>query len=190
MEVAAVGHARKMGGAVVKFCCKDCSEEFDASPRVLNLLPSVFHLTHDGGKVTVLPPTGHKMLQRVNDHYDEDEETLAAIRTTRVCVGNDSVEFPKDKVYIVYEVSTALSHTFLAFFVDDDFSITPLMSAPQGYDTKDAIIWFIKCVQPHVRSVLQDIVSQAGFSTFKEWCTVALQGKDTYFASQPFYKQY
>lgn len=189
MKIAAVGLTKKISGVVVKFCSDVCSGEFNANPKVLNLFPAVFNLTNDKGKITVLPPAGHKMLQRVTDHFDEDEEKLAATHTTRVCVGDGSVEFPKDKIYIIYEISTALRQTLLAFFISDDFSITPLTIPPQVCDV-EVVLWFSKSIQHNVRSVLEAVVSQSSFSTFKTWCTAAVHGDESYFASLPCYEHY
>lgn len=190
MQVAAIGLAKKTsGGVIVKFCSEPCSKEFDANPKVLNLLPAVFNITNDRGKITVLPPAGHKMLQRVTDNFDEDEEILAAVHTTRICVGNDSVEFPKDQVYILYEVSTVLRHTVAAFFITDDFSVLPLSTPPQECDIEVAM-WFSKSIQHYVRPVLEAVVAQTSFSTFKAWCSAAVRGEESYFASMPYYENY
>lgn len=189
MASAAVGLTKKSNDATVKFCSEVCGKEFNANPMFLNLLPAEFRLTKDNGKFTAIPPAGHQMLQCVTDHFDEDEELLVATSTTRICVGNDSVEFPKDKVYILYETSTVLSQTLVAFFINDDFSIIPLTNPPQVFDAEVAM-WFSNKIQPQVRSVLEAVSNQAGFSTFKTWCTAAVQGEESYFASRPFYEQY
>lgn len=190
MQIAAVGLTKKTScGVIVKFCSEACSREFNADPKVLNLLPAVFNISNDGGKITVLPPAGHKMLQRVTDHFDEDENVLAAVHTTRICVGNGSVEFPKDQVYILYEVSTVLRHTVAAFFIADDFSILPLSTPPQACGIEVAV-WFSKSIQHYVRSVLEAVVAQSSFSTFKAWCLAAVRGEESYFASMPYYEHY
>lgn len=185
MAVAAVGLTRKRSDVIVKFCSKDCTEEFDFKPRVLNLLPSPFRITNDSCKVTALPPAGHKVLQRVVDHFDEDKESLAATHTVRICVGN-TVEYPKDKVYVIYEISTVLSQTLVAMFVGDDLSVSSMVRESQA----EVAVWFCRRVQHHVYSVLNYVASQAGFLSFKEWCTAAVEEKESYYASQPFYYCY
>lgn len=189
MDAAAVGLATNVNGITVKFCSKDCKQEFNANPKVLNLLPATFRLANNDGKLTALPPAGHKMLQRVNDYFDEDEHELAATHTTRICVGDGSVDFPKDKVYIIYKITTALSQTLVAFFISNEFSVSPLNIPPEVCDA-EVVVWFSKRIQPHVCSVLDAVVSQAGFASFQEWCSAAIEGKESYFASLPFYEQY
>lgn len=189
MEVAAVGLTKKIDDVIVKFCSEICSKEFNTNPKLLNLLPAVFVLANNNGKLTVFPPAGHKMLQRVTDHFDEEEEILAATHTVRICVGDDSVEFPKDQVYIIYEVSTVLRQTIVAFFVDENFSIIPQIIPPQLCDVEVAM-WFSESIRHHLCSVLEAVVSQTSLSTFKAWCTAAVQGKESYFASLPYYEQY
>lgn len=189
MNIATVGLTRRICGVVVKFCSEVCSEEFVANPKILNLLPVMFSVANDNGKIIVTPPSGHKMLQRVTDHFDEDEGSLAATHTTRICVGDGSVEFPKDKVYIIYEMSTVLRQTFAAFFVSDDFSIIPLSVSSQGCDV-EVVMWFAKSIQQQLFSVLEAVVSETTCSSFKAWCTAAVQGEPSYFVSLPYFKQY
>ena len=189
MVAAAVGLTMNVNGVTVKFCSKVCDQEFNTNPRVLNLLPAAFCLTNNNGKLTALPPAGHKMLQRVNDYFDEDEHELAATHTIRICVGDGSVDFPKDKLYIIYKATTVLSQTLVAFFISDEFSVIPLTASPKVCDA-EVVLWFSKRIQPHVCSVLDAVVSQAGFASFQEWGTAAIQGKESYFATIPFYEQY
>ena len=183
MDAAAVGLTMKMSGTTVKFCSKVCNQEFNTNPKVLNLLPASFRVTNNNGKIAAVPPVGHKMLQFVNDYYDEDEYEIAATHTTRVCVGDGSVDFMKDKVYIIYETVTVLSQTLVAFFISNEFSVIPLTSTPKVCDA-EAVVWFSKRIQPSMRSAVEAIVSQAGFASFKEWCTAVIQGKI------PFSEQY
>ena len=112
MKIAAFGFAKKTNGVNIKFCSDVCSAEFNDNPKVLNLLPAIFTLSNDNGKITILPPAGHEILQRVTDHFDEEEELLAATHTTCICVGN-SVDFPKDQIYITYALYTVLRQTLL-----------------------------------------------------------------------------
>ena len=72
MEPAAVGLTKQVeNGVIMKFCCDNCKVSINSSPKSLNLLPSLFKLSVKDGKVNVLPPTGHTILQCVNDYYDE-----------------------------------------------------------------------------------------------------------------------
>ncbi len=176
MNAAAVGLTMNMSGMTVKFCSKVCNHEFNTNPRVLNLLPASFHLTNNNGKIAAVPPVGHTMLEYVKDHYDEDEYELAATHTIRICVGDGSVDFSKDKIYIIYETAMVLSQTLVAFFISDDFSVIPFTTPPKACDAEVAV-WFSKRIQPRVQSALEDVVSQAGFASFKEWCAAALQAQ-------------
>ena len=172
MEVANFELTQKANGVIIKFCTDACAREFCANPKILNLLPAMFTISNDNGKVRVLPPAGHEILQHVTDHFDEKEEMLAASHTTCICVGDNSVEYPKDKVYITYTMSTALRHVLLAFFVTDDFSIYPLMNSPNV----EVAMWFSKSIQHNIRSVLESVISQTCFSSFKAWRLAATQG--------------
>ena len=189
MNAAAIGLTQRISGVIVQFCSKICSSEFSSNPNVLNLLPAVFSIKNDNGKIKVVPPPGHTMLQRVTDHFDEDQELLASSHTTRICVGDGSVNFPKEKVYILYEISTVLRQSFFAFFITDDLSIAPLAVSPEKCGINVAM-WFANSIQRQVCSVLEAVVSQAGFSSFKAWRIAAVQGKQSYFASLPYYEQY
>lgn len=170
MEVAAFGLTKQTKGLIVKFCSDICGREFNVSPKILNLLPAIFSLSNDNGKSTILPPAGHKILQCVTDHFDEEEEMLAATHTSCICIG-DSLEFPRDKVYITYTISTVLRQTLLAFFIADDFTINPLTIQPDV----EVTMWFSKSIQHNIRSVLESVVSETSFSSFKAWHTAAIQ---------------
>ena len=166
MEVAAFGLTKQTKGVIVKFCSDICGREFTVSPKILNLLPDIF--SYDNGKI--LPPAGHKILQCVTDHFDEEEEMLAATHTSCICVGN-SLEFPRDKVYITYTISTVLRQTLLAFFIADDFTINSLTIQPDV----EVTMWFSESIRHNVHSVLESVVSETSFSSFKAWRTAAIQ---------------
>ena len=174
MEIAAFGFTKKANGVNVRFCSDVCSTDFSDNPKVLNLLPAIFTLSNNNGKITILPPAGHKILQHVTDHFDEEQELLATTHTTCVCVGN-SVDFPKDQLYITCALYTILRQTLVAFFVADDYSITPLTIPSEQCKVK-VIVWLSKQIQRNIRSALESIVSQTGFSSFKAWHKAATQG--------------
>lgn len=190
MEPAAVGLTKQVeNGVIMKFCSDNCKESIISSPKSLNLLPSPFKLSIKDGKINVLPPIGHTILQRVNDYYDEYGEELAARQTTYVCVGDGTVEFPKDKIYIIYELSTALRQTLAAFFVSNDLTLSLLTIPPEKSDIEVAKS-LMASIQKTIEPVLNDVVLEAGFSSFQAWCSAAIQGKESYFASIPYYKRF
>ena len=190
MEPAAVGLTKQVeNGVIMKFCSEDCKVSINSSPKSLNLLPSPFKLSIKDGKVNVLLPSGHTILQRVNDYYDECGEELAACQTTYICIGNGTDEFPKDKTYIIYKLSTALRQTLAAFFVSDYLTLSLLSIPPEKCDTEVAKS-LMASIQKTIEPVLKDVASEAGFSSFPAWCSAAIQGEERYFASFPYYKRF
>ena len=191
MEPATVGLTKQVeNGVIMKFCSDNCKVSINSSsPKSLNLLPSLFKLSVKDGKVNVLPPTGHTILQRVNDYYDEYGEESAACQTTYICVGNGTTEFPKDKIYIIYKLSTALRHTLAAFFVSDDLTLSLLTILPEKCDI-EVVKSLMVSIQKTIEPVLKDVASEAGFSSFPGWSSAAIQGEESYFASFPYYKRF
>lgn len=170
MEPAAFGLSKKTEDVVLKFCSEQCRVSFCNNPKVLNLLPATFEVSIDNGKVIVPPIPGHITLQRVIDFIYDREEELTASRTIRICVGDGSAEFPKDKLYVVYQRSTVLSQTLTACFVSDDLSLSPLPLPPKECDAEcaEAFVNFLHSGKT-VKSMLQAVLSDAGFTSLSAW---------------------
>lgn len=170
MEPAAVGLTEKAEGVVLKFCSEECRVSFRSNPKVLNLLPATFKISINDGRVTVLPPACHITLQRVVDFVYDHEEELTASQTIRICVGDGSAEFPKDKLYIIYHRSTVLRQTLAACFVSDDLSLTPMPLPPQECDAElaESFVNFLNSKKT-VESMLQAVLSDAGFTSLPAW---------------------
>lgn len=170
MEPAAIGLTEKAEDVVLKFCSEECRISFRSNPKVLNLLPATFKISINDGKVIVLPPPCHTTLQRVVDFVYDREEELTASRTIRICVGDGSAEFPKDKLYIIYHRSTVLRQTLAACFVSDDLSLFPLPLPPQECDVEvaESFVNFLHSGKT-VESMLQAVLSDAGFTSLPAW---------------------
>ena len=170
MKPAAFGLAEKIENVVLKFCSEECKSFFYKNPKILNLLPAIFEVNIIDGKVMVLPPPGHTILQSITDFIFDHEQEIMASRVVNISVGNGSAEFPMDRVYITYQHSTILRHTLSACFVSDNLSLSPLPVLPQESDVEVAkeFVNFLHS-DKKVESMLQAVISEAGFTSLKEW---------------------
>lgn len=170
MEPAAVGLAEERDGVVLKFCSEDCRCSFKHDPKVLNLLPAIFKICIKDGNVSILSPPKHVVFQRIVDTLYDDELDMNSTRTVYICFGDGSTHYPRDSIYILYQYSTVLRQTLLACFVSDDLSLHPLSVSPQCCDievAKSHVDYLHSCKT--VKSMLQAVLSDAGFTSFLGW---------------------
>jgi len=168
MKQAAVGLTENVCNVIVKFCSKTCQTAFYISPRILNMLPSSFKVTTMVDTLDVTLPPGHIILQHCTDYYDNYGEQLSAKQTVKACIGDGSVEFSKQKPYIVYEFSTALEKTASAYFVNDDLSLHLLTDLMPSCDL-EVIKSHMKLVQEKIAPALEAIAFADGYKSFKAW---------------------
>ena len=168
MEQAANGLTEETEGVLLKFCSKKCKIALRNNPKVINMLPPTFQVSISDGKANVTPPPSHIAFQRVMDTLYDKELELNAIRTIYVCFGDGSTEFPRDRIYIIYKRYTVLRQTLAACFVSDDLSLSILSTPLKSCDT-DVASSYIDYFQPEVESMLQAVLSDAGFTSFLSW---------------------
>ena len=174
MKQAAIDLTEKVNNVIVKFCSENCKAYFHCNPTIVNLLPATFKVAVTIGDIVLTLPSGHTMLQDVKDYYDECGEELAAKQTVQVCVGNGSMEYPKDKIYITYVYSTVLYKTTAAFFVNNDLTLSTMPVPLQSRDIGVAEL-LIESIQKRVTPMLEAIATEDGFSSFSAWCSLALR---------------
>ena len=170
MEPSVFGLAEETEGVILKFCSETCKEFFQSNPKVLNLIPATFQVALNEGKATVIPPPNHVAFQRVVDTLYDREVELNTTRTIHICFGDGSAEFPRDTTYIIYQEYTVLRQVLLAFFVSDDLSLRPLTMPPKTCDMECANS-YVDYLQSGkiVDSMLQAVLSDAGFTSFLSW---------------------
>ena len=179
MKPAAIDLTEKVNKVILKFCSENCKADFHHNPTVVNMLPVIFTVGIINEEIVLTLPSGHIMLQDVKDYYDECGEELAAQQTVRVCVGNGSAEYPKHRIYIIYEYSTILYKTISAFFINNDLTLSMLPMPNEGCDV-EVVKSLRESIQKRVTPMLEAIANEDGFSNFIAWCSVALtlQGID------------
>ena len=173
MKPAAIDLTEKVNNVILKFCSQNCKADFHCNPTVVNMLPVIFTVGTINEEIVLTLPSGHIMLQDVKDYYDECGEELAAQQTVRVCVGNGSTEYRKDKIYIIYEYSTDLYKTIAAFFINDDLMLSMLPMPNENCDVEVAKS-LKESIQKRITPMLEAIANEDGFSSFTTWCSAAL----------------
>ena len=173
MKPAAIDLTEKVNNVILKFCSENCKADFHHNPTVVNMLPEIFTVGIVNEKIAVTLPSGHIMLQDVKDYYDECGEDLAAQQTVSVCVGNGSTEYPKDKIYIIYEYSTIIYKTIAAFFINDDLTLNILPMPNESCDV-GVVKSLRESIQKRIAPMVEAIAKEDGFSSFTAWCSVAL----------------
>jgi len=177
MRQAAIGLTKKVCNVAVKFCSETCQESFYNSPRILNMLPTSFKTTVKDDTLDVTLPPGHIILQHCTDYYDECGQQLSAKQTVKACIGDGSIEFPRHKPYIVYELSTALEKTVSAYFINDDLSLN-LLTVPVPSCDVEVIKFQMKSIQEKTAPALEAIATADGYSSFKAWYSAAVHYAD------------
>ena len=167
-EQAANGLSKETEGVLLKFCSKKCKLALRNNPKVLNMLPSTFQVSISDGKADVLPPPSHIVFQRVVDTLYDEVLELNALRTIHVCFGDGSTQFPRDRIYVIFKCYTVLRQTLAACFVSDDLSLS-ILSAPLKNCDIEVAKSYIDYVHSAVVSMLQAILSDAGFTSFLSW---------------------
>ena len=129
--------------------------------KVMNFLPQGFKIERNFGSVQ-LPPGHHLLLhcEHVRSKYKNVNCFDKGI-TLFLAIGDGSKKYPADQPYVIYHKYDPGMYFNMAVFVSKD-------DLP----------------------VLKDVGSEAGFSSFPAWSSVAIQGEESYFASFPYYKHF
>jgi len=178
MKPAAIDFTEKVNKVILKFCSENCKVDFHHNPTVVNMLPVTFTVGIINKEAVLSLPSGHAMLQDVKDYYDECGEELAAQQTLRLCIGDGSTQYPKDKIYIIYEYSTVLCKNVAAFFINNDLTLSMIPLPYQNCDA-EVVESFRESIQTRITPMLEAVANKDGFSNFSAWCSAVLVNINT-----------